>query len=25
VVDDFVAALAACGTLHLAAWLWTLR
>ena len=23
VVDDFVAALAACGTLHAAAWLWT--
>ncbi len=25
VADDFVAALAACGTLHLAAWLWTWR
>ena len=25
VVDDVAAALAACGTLHLAAWLWTLR
>jgi phosphatidylglycerophosphatase A len=25
VADDFVAALAACGTLHLGAWLWTLR
>lgn len=25
VVDDFVAALAACATLHLAAWLWALR
>ena len=25
VADDFVAALAACGTLHLGAWLWALR
>ena len=25
VADDFVAALAACATLHLGAWLWTLR
>lgn len=25
VVDDVAAALAACGTLHLGAWLWTLR
>ena len=25
VVDDFAAALAACGTLHLGAWLWALR
>lgn len=25
VVDDFVAALAACVTLHLGAWLWTMR
>ena len=25
VVDDVVAALAACGTLHVGAWLWTLR
>jgi phosphatidylglycerophosphatase A len=25
VVDDYVAALAACATLHLSAWLWTLR
>jgi phosphatidylglycerophosphatase A len=25
VVDDLVAALAACATLHVAAWLWTLR
>ncbi len=25
VADDFVAALAACGTLHLVAWLWTWR
>jgi len=25
VVDDFVAALAACATLHLGTWLWTLR
>lgn len=25
VADDFVAALAACGTLHLAAWLWAWR
>ncbi len=25
VADDFAAALAACGTLHLAAWLWSMR